>query len=135
MRFSRSFRDGAEYLRIIFGAIFFVSLGILVNVKALTPELIWFLLALSVVAILTKVIGCGLPARLLGINNRDSLVIGFGMAPRGEIAMIVALMGLNSGIIAQPSYIALVLMGLLTTLVTPLVLRNWLYRSELSVNK
>ena len=68
------------------------------------------------------------------MNNRDSLVVGFGMAPRGEVAMIVALLGLISGVIAQPSYITLVLMSLVMTLVTPLVLRNWLYRSEFRVS-
>ena len=52
------------------------------------------------------------------------------MAPRGEVAMIVALIGLEAGIIEQGVYVTLVLMSLLTTLITPIVYRNWLYRGE-----
>jgi Kef-type K+ transport system membrane component KefB len=130
LRTSKHFKEGAEYLRIIFGAIFFISLGIIADIKAFTPHLLWFLLALVLVAILTKAIGCGLTARLLGMSRHDSLVVGFGMAPRGEVAMIVALLALNDKVIDQPSYVALVMMSLLTTLVVPLLFRNWLFRSD-----
>lgn len=56
-------------------------------------------------------------------------IIGAGMVPRGEIAMVVALLTLNSGAIEQTAYIAIVLMSLLTAVFTPLVLRNWIYRN------
>ncbi len=130
LKFSRSFKEGSEYLRIIFASVFFVSLGIIADVKALTPNIIGYLLLLSVVAVATKVVACGLPAKIYGLSTRDSLVVGFGMAPRGEVAMIIALLGLNQGIIDQPNYVALVLMSLLTTIVTPLVFRFWLYKGE-----
>lgn len=126
---SRNFHDGAEYLRIVFGAIFFVSLGILVDVSVFTADMFVFLIALTTVAIASKLIGCGLPAKLLGMSNRDSIAIGVGMVPRGEISMVVALLALNSGAIDQPAYIAIVLMSLLTAVFTPLVLRNWVYKS------
>jgi Kef-type K+ transport system membrane component KefB len=118
---SKNLKEGAEYLQIIFASIFFVSLGILADFHALTPE---------VVAIATKVIGCGLPARLTGFSTKDALIVGFGMSPRGEVAMIVALIGLESGIIGQEVYVTLVLMSLLTTLITPIIYRNWFYRGE-----
>jgi Kef-type K+ transport system membrane component KefB len=127
---SRSLKDGAEYLQIIFASIFFVSLGILADFHALTAEIAVFLIALTIVAIVTKVIGCGIPARFSGLCTRDALIVGFGMAPRGEVAMIVALIGLESGIIDQGVYVTLVLMSLLTTLFTPIVYRNWFYRGE-----
>jgi Kef-type K+ transport system membrane component KefB len=50
---------------------------------------------LTVIAIITKVIGCGLPAKLSGMSSKDSLIVGLGMVPRGEVAMIVALIGPN----------------------------------------
>lgn len=125
-----SFRDGAEYLQIIFASLFFVSLGVLVDLHELTMDLAWFLLILSAVAILTKVIGCGIPAKLYGMNMKDSLIVGFGMSPRGEVAMIIALIGLNQGLIKQDTYIVLILMSLLTTIFTPIVLRNWFYREK-----
>ena len=123
---------GTEHLRIIFGAIFFISLGILADVKAFTFETIGFLLALTVTAVLTKLIGCGLPAKLLGMNNQNSLVVGLGMVPRGEVAMIIALLALNEKIIEQPAYVALVMMSLLTTLIVPLILKNWVYANDKS---
>lgn len=130
LRKSKDLKEGAEYLQIIFASVFFVSLGVLVDIKELTPTAVYFLGALTVVAILTKVVGCGLPARLLGYNTRDSLIIGFGMSPRGEVAMIVALIGLSGGIISQDIYVSIVFMSLLTTILTPIVYRNWLYRGE-----
>jgi len=132
LRHSRSIKEGAEYLYIIFASIFFVSLGIIADFKAMTPELMIFLGALTLVAIATKVAGCGIPARLAGMSTRDSLIVGFGMSPRGEVAMIVALIGLGQGIIDQGIYVVLVLMSLLTTVITPIVYRNWLYREDLA---
>ena len=132
LKHSKHFKEGAEYLRIIFGAIFFVSLGVLADINALTTDVILATIAFILVAIATKLIGCGIPARLLGMSNRDSLVIGFGMAPRGEVAMIVALLALNQGVIGQAGYVSLVLMSLVTTLIVPIVLRNWLYRDQIT---
>lgn len=127
VRSAKSYREGAEYLYIIFASIFFVSLGIIADFHALTSNVLWFLIALTIVAVLTKVVGCYVPARLQGMSNKDSAIVGFGMSPRGEVAMIVALIGLNSGIIKQDIYVSLVLMSLLTTIITPIVLRNWFY--------
>jgi Kef-type K+ transport system membrane component KefB len=127
---SKSLKEGAEYLQIIFASIFFVSLGILVDFHALSPEIVIFLIVLTIVAITTKVIGCGLPARMMGMCNKDALIVGFGMAPRGEVAMIVALIGLEAGVIGQGVYVVIVLMSLLTTLITPIMYRNWFYKGE-----
>lgn len=128
LRHSKDLKEGAEYLQIIFASIFFVSLGILVDVHALTIDGIIFMLVLTVIAILTKVIGCAIPSRLIGMCTRDSLIVGFGMSPRGEVAMIVALIGLTGGIIGQDIYAGIVFMSLLTTISTPIVYRNWLYK-------
>lgn len=128
LRHEVAFREGAEHLQIIFASIFFISLGILLDLHVITVNIIWFVLALTAVALLTKFLGCGVPARLMGISTRDSLIVGTGMAPRGEVAMIVALIGLNQNLIAPDMYAALVLMSLLTTVIPPLVLRNWLFK-------
>lgn len=131
---SKDFKEGAEYLRIIFASIFFVSLGVLVDFSQLSIGIVWFLLALTAMAFASKLLGCGVPAGLLGMGTRDSLVVGLGMSPRAEVAMIVALLGLNQGIIDQPVYVALVLMGLLTTIIPPLVIRNWVYGRDVPLN-
>ncbi len=122
------FKEGAEHLQIIFASIFFVSLGIIMDLHAVSVSLIWFILALSAVAIITKVIGCGLPALIQRMSFKDSLIVGTGMVPRGEVAMIVALIGLNQNLINQSTYTALIIMSLLTTIIPPLVLRNWLFK-------
>ena len=123
------FHRGAEHLKIIFASIFFISLGVLLDVHVINVHILVFILALTAVAAATKIIGCGLPARLFGYKLRDSAVIGAGMMPRGEVAMIIALIGLSRGWIQQDTYAALVTMSLLTTIIPPLLLRNWLYKS------
>ena len=128
LKHGRNFHEGSDFLRIVFGAVFFVSLGILVDLTTFTTALVWFCIALTVVAVATKLIGCGLPALLAGMTVRDSLAVGTGMAPRGEIAMVIAVIALEAGIIAQPSYVALVVMSLLTTIIVPLALRNWIFK-------
>jgi Kef-type K+ transport system membrane component KefB len=130
LRNSKSYHEGTEYLYIIFAGLFFVSLGVLVDFGAMTWFTLIFLIVLTIVAVLTKLIGCTLPARMQGYSWKDSLVIGFGMSPRGEVAMIVALLGLSKGLIGQDIYVSLLLMSLITTIITPLTLRNWLYKSE-----
>jgi len=114
----KTYREGAAYLEQVFAAIFFVSLGVLVNVNAALNAWL-FVIVLTLTAVLTKLIGCWLPARALGFSSRDSLVVGVGMVPRGEVAMIVALIGLNAGFIDQGIYSSVLLMSLLTTIATP----------------
>ncbi len=128
LRHSKGYKEGAEYLHIIFASIFFVSLGILADFHALTLNIVWFLIALTIVAVLTKVVGCYIPAKLQGMSHKDASIVGWGMSPRGEVAMIVALLGLNAGLIKQDIYVSLVLMSLLTTILTPIILRNWFYK-------
>ncbi len=122
----KNFKEGAEYLQIIFASIFFVSLGILADFHVLTLQILWFLIALTIVAFLTKIIGCYLGARIGRLPHRTSLAVGLGMAPRGEVAMIVALIGLSLGAIQQDIYISLILMSLLTTIFVPFMLRRFM---------
>ncbi len=127
LRNSRNLREGSEFLQIIFASVFFVSLGILADVRAIQPRLLVFLLALVAVAAAAKVIGCGGVALLWRSSFREALTIGVGMVPRGEVAMIVALIGLNGGTIGQDVYVTVILMSLVTTIVTPIVLRGRLF--------
>jgi Kef-type K+ transport system membrane component KefB len=130
---AKLFREGAEHLQIIFASIFFISLGVIMDLHVITVNVLVFILALTGVALLTKAIGCGIPAKLSGMSFKDSLITGIGMIPRGEVAMIVALIGLNQNLITQETYAALILMSLLTTIIPPLVLRNWLYKTRTKI--
>jgi Kef-type K+ transport system membrane component KefB len=121
---SWNYKEGAEYFRIIFASVFFVSLGVLANLRELTAGIAVFMVVLFIIAMATKFIGCFVPARLLGMSTKDSLAVGVGMAPRGEVAMIVALIGLTQGLIAQDIYVSLVVVALLTTVVSPPLLKR-----------
>jgi len=124
------FKEGANHLQIIFASIFFISLGVLMDLRVITASLLIFVAALTAVAMLAKIVGCGGAAKMLGMKTRESLIVGVGMIPRGEVAMIVALIGLNQGLIPQSTYSALILMALLTTIIPPIILRNWLFKER-----
>ena len=120
---SHIIHEGSNYLRMIFAAIFFVSLGVLADLKQLDIDTIFFIILLSILAFLSKFISCALVAYLQKMDIKSSMAVGVGMAPRGEVAMIVALIGLRQDIIGQKTYISLVMMALLTTLVVPPLLK------------
>ena len=130
IREDADFRKGADHIQMIFAPVFFISLGILIDFHQLTTDIIWFILALTAIAILTKLIGCYLGARIGKMSHKDSLIVGLGMAPRGEVAMIVAVIGLSANVINQEIYTAVIAMSLLTTLFVPVILRYVTFPSE-----
>ena len=82
-----------------------------------------FAVVLTVVAILSKIIGCGLGARMMGFQTYDAFSIGLGMVSRGEVALIVAQKGEQAGLINSEMFPAIVLVVIVTTLVTPILLK------------
>ena len=107
----------------LFSPLFFASIGIKTNLEGLTGTLVLFAIALTVVAILSKIIGCGLGARLMGFQTYDAFSIGLGMISRGEVALIVAQKGAQAGLIDESMFPAIVLVVIVTTLVTPILLK------------
>jgi Kef-type K+ transport system membrane component KefB len=103
--------------------IFFVSIGLKVNAMALGLEGLPFALVIVVVALLSKIAGCGVGARLGGLSNDEALRLGVGMTSRGEVGLIVATVGLDAGLIEENIFASVVLMVLVTTLLTPVLLR------------
>jgi Kef-type K+ transport system membrane component KefB len=89
----------------------------------MTGTLIGFSLMLLVVAIITKVVGCGIGAKLCGFTNHEALSVGIGMVSRGEVALIVAQKGAQAGLIDEALFPAIVLVVIVTTLVTPVLLK------------
>jgi len=104
-----------------FATIFFVSLGLQVRVDLVSPALLGVFLAL---AIATKVVGCGVGARLGGLPWREVLAVGVGMVPRGEVALIVASQGLQAGVLSTGVFSLLVLVTAGTTVLTPVLLNG-----------
>jgi Kef-type K+ transport system membrane component KefB len=117
----RHFTRQTQALGMIFIPVFFVALGLLVDLRLLQTAFV-FIMMLSLLAVFSKIVGCGLPARLFGDTGHDSFTIGYGMVPRGEIALVMALVGLQAGVIDNALYSAIVIMAILTTVVVPSVL-------------
>lgn len=103
--------------------VFFCVMGMMVNFAELKPVFV-FGLVFSVIAVAAKLIGCGLPAHLMNFNRIGALRIGLGMVPRGEVALIVAGIGLSTGSIEHDVFGAAVMMTLLTTLLAPPLLAH-----------
>lgn len=106
----------------IFVPIFFVSVGFSVSFEGLGEHL-GLIAVLSITAILSKLLGSGLGARLTGFSTRSSLGIGSGMVSRGEVALIIATIGLESGLLNPDYFTVLVIVVILTTLITPFLLK------------
>lgn len=106
----------------IFVPVFFVSIGLSVSFAGVGSQ-IGFVIALTFVAVVTKMLGGGLGARLTGFNNRSSAIIGSGMISRGEVALIIAATGLQSGLLLPEYFTSVIIVVIVTTLVTPPLLK------------
>jgi Kef-type K+ transport system membrane component KefB len=106
---------------------FFFSIGSQLNVRLFNGEVLSVALVVTLLAVISKVVGCGLP--LIGEGWNTILSVGVGMMPRGEVALIVALVGLNSQIVSQATYAIVVFMTAVTTVLAPPLLR-YLFRRE-----
>ena len=119
--------DISSYM--IFGPIFFVNIGLKTTFENMTGELMLFSVLFVIVALITKIIGCGLTAKLAKNSWKDSLKVGVGMMTRGEVALIVASKGLNVGLMDQKYFVAVILLIICSSVATPIVLKL-LYRGE-----
>lgn len=113
----------------LFGPIFFASIGLKTTLDNLTVELLLFSVGFVVVALVTKVIGCGLMSRLLGYKGNDALKIGVGMMTRGEVALIVSQKGLAVGMISSVYFTAVILLIIVSSVATPIILK-FLYAKD-----
>jgi len=107
---------------------FFFTIGSRLNLSVFRGSLLVDAAVISLLAIASKLIGCGLP--MLGQGWRQALQVGAGMMPRGEVSLIVALVGLQSRIVSQSAYAIVVLMTAVTTILAPPILR-YLFRQEI----
>ena len=99
------------------------SIGLQTNIRTLDTTILWFSLAFVAVGLLSKIIGCGLTARLLGYKGRNALKVGCGMMTRGEVALIVAQRGLKVGMLEPAYFTAVILLIIVSSILTPLLLK------------
>lgn len=108
---------------ILLSPMFFASIGIKVELPSMTASVIIFSVLLLVVAVATKVVGCGLGAKICKFSNEESLQIGVGMVSRGEVALIVASKGASIGLMSNAIFGPIVIMVVATTILTPILLK------------
>ena len=108
---------------VMFAPVFFVSIGLKTDISGLTPEILLFCVCFVAVALITKIIGCGLAAKICRFSWGDSLKVGVGMMTRGEVALIVAQKGLDVGVVDSVYFTAVILLIVVSSVATPLALK------------
>jgi Kef-type K+ transport system membrane component KefB len=114
---------------LIFAPLFFAIIGAQVDLRAVSWEILGLSGIIIVIAIVTKLGGCGLPAMMLLKNRAQGMRVGIGMISRGEVGLIVAGVGVSSGILTSNVYSTIVIMVAVTTIITPIWLKIE-YRKE-----
>ena len=113
--------DVLSYL--LLSPIFFASIGLKVELPKMGPAIIAFAAVITIVALLTKIIGCGLGAKVCGYKNYQALRIGVGMISRGEVALIVASKGAAVGLMSNNIMGPIIIVVVITTIITPILLK------------
>lgn len=113
--------DISSYM--LFGPIFFASIGLKTNIDGISTSLLLFSVIFIIVALVAKVIGCGLMAKLCRFKNKDALRIGVGMMTRGEVALIVAQKGLAVNMINPVFFTTVILLIICSSLCTPIIMK------------
>lgn len=113
--------DTVSYMLV--APVFFASIGLKVELSSMSNNLLIFTVLLVIIAILTKIVGCGLGAKVMGYTGQESLQIGVGMISRGEVALIVANKGESLGLISNELYAPIVVTVVITTVITPILLK------------
>ena len=108
----------------MFAPVFFASIGLKTDISGLTPDILLFCVCFVIVALITKIIGCGLAAKICKFNWTDSLKVGVGMMTRGEVALIVAQKGLAVGMVDAVYFTAVILLIIVSSVTTPLALKT-----------
>jgi Kef-type K+ transport system membrane component KefB len=104
--------------------VFLVNVGMQTDLGHLSGG--WLLVALPAVAVIAKIVGCGVGAILSGFRGRMAVGIGVGMVPRGEVTLVIAVLGVTRGVVTQTGYTVGVLAVLVSALVTPPILKGLL---------
>ena len=118
---------------ILLSPVFFASVGLNVKLPDLNGEIVIITIALIIVAVFTKIIGCGLGAKLCGYNNMESIQIGSGMVTRGEVTLIIASKGLALGLMSSYFLTPVILMVVFTSIFTPILLKIVFSKDKSSV--
>ncbi len=123
--------DDSEYIDrkmdvnsyMIFGPIFFASIGLQTDLRSLDMTILLFSLGFVLVGLISKIIGCGLISRACGFKGKDALKIGVGMMTRGEVALIVSKKGLEVEMLESKYFTSVILLIIVSSILTPILLK------------
>ncbi|MBR1692265.1 MAG: cation:proton antiporter [Lachnospiraceae bacterium] len=107
----------------LFGPVFFASIGLKTDIDDMTLPILLFSIGFVLVALFSKIIGCGLMAKLCKFHWSDSLKVGVGMMTRGEVALIVAQKGLSVGLVEPVYFTSVILLIIVSSILTPIILK------------
>jgi Kef-type K+ transport system membrane component KefB len=108
---------------ILFGPVFFASIGLKTNLDSLNASILIFSIAFVAVGLVSKIVGCGIMAKICKFNMSDSLKIGVGMMTRGEVALIVSQKGLSVGLLTPVYFTSVILLIIISSIATPIILK------------
>jgi len=114
----------AHKLQFIFAPLFFAIIGAQVDLRGINIDVLIIAGIIIAIAILSKLIGCGLPSMLFLKDKTKSMRVGIGMVSRGEVGLIVAGVGVTSGVLSTDIYTAIIIMVAITTIITPIWLKR-----------
>ena len=117
----------------LFGPVFFASIGLKTDLNDITGGILLFAVGFVIVGLISKIVGCGLMARICRFKGKDALKIGVGMMTRGEVALIVAQKGLSMNLIDPVYFTAVILLIIVSSISTPIVLK-FLYSRDKEEN-
>jgi Kef-type K+ transport system membrane component KefB len=115
-------QDVTEKINFLMAPLFFVVTGTYVNLSGLNMNSLVFATILIFLAMIGKIIGCGIPVLLINKDPREAVIVGLGMMSRGEVGLIIAGIGATSGLFSTEVFSAVVLMVVVTTVITPIAL-------------
>ncbi|WP_167958925.1 cation:proton antiporter [Anaerosporobacter faecicola] len=107
----------------LFGPVFFASIGLKTNIDNINGTILAFSICFVLVALITKIVGCGLMARICKFSQHDSVKIGVGMMTRGEVALIVSQKGLAVGLLTPVYFTSVILLIIISSIATPIALK------------
>ena len=122
-RVIRQMEDYVSKLEIIFAPLFFAIIGAQVDLRGININVLYLAGVIVAVAIITKLAGCGLPAMIFLKNKNKAMKVGIGMISRGEVGLIVAGVGVSSGVVNNDIYTTVIIMVASTTIITPIWLK------------
>jgi Kef-type K+ transport system membrane component KefB len=129
-RIINQMHEYVDKLQIIFAPLFFAIIGAQVDLRGVNQDVLFLAGIIIAIAVVTKLIGCGLPSLLFLKDKARSMRVGIGMVSRGEVGLIVAGVGVSSGALTNDIYTAVIIMVAATTIITPVWLK-FAYKNQL----